>query len=63
MSIENTPKDAFSTASESSSRDTLLAAISVAQSHGFEATTEALISLLHELQNQFGIEDQAVAHS
>lgn len=63
MSIENAPKGAFSTASESNSRDILLAAIAVAQSHGFEATTEALISLLHELQNQFGIEDQAAAHS
>lgn len=63
MSIENTPKDAFPTESESNSCDTLLAAISVTQSHGFETTTEALISLLHELQSRFGIEDQAAVHS
>lgn len=62
MSIENAPKDAYSTASESISRDRLLTAISVAQVYGFEATTEALISLLHEFQSQFGIEDQEAAH-
>jgi NADH:ubiquinone oxidoreductase subunit E len=62
MSIENTPKDTCSIASESISRDRLLTAISVAQSYGFEATTEALISLLQEFQSQFSFEDQEAAY-
>lgn len=63
MSFENTPKDTCSTAIEAISRDRLLAAISVAQSHGFEATSEALIGLLHEFQSQLSLENRETSHT